>query len=86
MIAKPGKNSDDIASYRPISLLPILTKILEKILLQRLTHIIDDSKLIPSHHSDLERNTELLIKLINDLIESTTTSKTNANAQRPSTI
>jgi len=50
MIAKLRKNSDDIASYRPISLLQILSKILEKILLQRLTPIIEDSKLIPSHH------------------------------------
>jgi hypothetical protein len=41
MIAKPEKNSDDIASYRPISLLPILSKILEKILLQLLTPIIE---------------------------------------------
>jgi potassium voltage-gated channel Eag-related subfamily H protein 8 len=49
MIAKPGKNSDDIASFSPISLLPILSKILEKILLQRLTPIIEKSKLIPSH-------------------------------------
>jgi len=35
--------------YRPISLLPILSKILEKILLQRLTPIIEESKLIPSN-------------------------------------
>jgi hypothetical protein len=49
MIPKPGKNPDDITSYRPISLLPILAKILEKILLQRLTPIIEKSKLIPSH-------------------------------------
>jgi hypothetical protein len=30
MIAKPRKNSDDITSYRPISLLPILSMIAEK--------------------------------------------------------
>jgi hypothetical protein len=44
MIVKPGKNPDDITSYRPISLLPILPKILEKILLKPLTPIIDESK------------------------------------------
>ena len=48
MITKPGKNPNDITSYRPISLLPILSKILEKILL-RLTPIIEKSKLTPSH-------------------------------------
>jgi hypothetical protein len=31
MIAKPGKNPADVTSYRPVSLLPILSKILEKI-------------------------------------------------------
>jgi len=31
MIPKPGKNSTDITSYRPISLLPVISKILEKL-------------------------------------------------------
>ena len=30
MIVKPGKNPSDITSYRPISLLPIVSKILQK--------------------------------------------------------
>jgi hypothetical protein len=37
---KPGKNPNYAASYRPISLLPILSKVLEKILLKRLVPII----------------------------------------------
>ena len=49
MIVKPGKHPNDITSYRPICLLPILSKILEMILLQRLTPIIDERKFIPSH-------------------------------------
>jgi hypothetical protein len=48
MIAKPGKNPADVKSYRPISLLPLLSKILEKIILRRLTPITADNKLIPS--------------------------------------
>ena len=36
MIVKPGKNPNDITSNRPISPLPILSKILEKILLNLL--------------------------------------------------
>jgi len=35
MILKPGKNPTDVASYRPISLLPVISKILEKLLLQK---------------------------------------------------
>jgi potassium voltage-gated channel Eag-related subfamily H protein 8 len=36
MIPKPGKTPTDVTSYRPISLLPIISKILEKLLLKRL--------------------------------------------------
>jgi len=35
MIQKPGKNPTDVASYRPISLLSISSKILEKLLLKK---------------------------------------------------
>ena len=49
MVPKPGKNPTDIASYRPISLLPVLSKVLEKLLLKRLIPILEEQKLIPSH-------------------------------------
>jgi len=32
MIPKPGKNPTDVSSYRPISLLPIISKVLEKLI------------------------------------------------------
>jgi len=34
MVPKPGKPAHDVASYRPISLLPILSKVFEKLLLK----------------------------------------------------
>jgi hypothetical protein len=37
MMLKPTKPPKDVASYRPISLLPIITKILEKLILHILT-------------------------------------------------
>lgn len=49
MILKPGKKSDDVKSYRPISLLPILSKVFEKLLLERLKPIIEQRGLIPNH-------------------------------------
>ena len=49
MIPKPGKPPHNISSYRPISLLPIMSKIFEKILLKRLKPIIEEKKLIPDH-------------------------------------
>jgi hypothetical protein len=36
MIPKPGKNTNNVSSYRPISLLPIISKLLEKLLLKRI--------------------------------------------------
>ncbi|KMQ90158.1 reverse transcriptase [Lasius niger] len=49
MIPKPGKPENEVTSYRPISLLPIMSKILERLLLKRLKPIIEERKLIPSH-------------------------------------
>lgn len=49
MIGKPGKPQNEITSYRPISLLPILSKVLEKLFLTRLMPIITSQHLIPNH-------------------------------------
>jgi hypothetical protein len=77
MIIKPRKNPNNITSYRPISLLPVLSKILEKILLKRLALITEESKLIPTHqfefrkeHRSIQQAYRLVYK-INDDLEST---------------
>lgn len=49
LIPKPGKPPNEAASYRPISLLPILSKVMEKLLLKRLRPILDENEMIPSH-------------------------------------
>lgn len=49
MIRKPGKSPQDASSYRPISLLPIMSKLFEKLLLKRLKPILDSKNLIPDH-------------------------------------
>lgn len=49
MIPKPGKPLEDVKSYRPISLLPFLSKIIEKLLLSRLKPILHAKHLIPDH-------------------------------------
>jgi hypothetical protein len=46
-IPKPNKNRTDPASYRPISLLSSISKILEKVMLNRLQRHIDHHKIIP---------------------------------------
>jgi hypothetical protein len=35
MIPKPGKSPNNVSSYRPISLLPNISKLLEKLLIKR---------------------------------------------------
>lgn len=49
MIPKPGKPPHEITSYRPISLLPSMSKLFERLLLKRLKPIIENKKLIPDH-------------------------------------
>jgi hypothetical protein len=42
MIPKPGKNLSEVESYQPISLLPCMSKLFEKIILKRLKPIINE--------------------------------------------
>lgn len=47
LILKPKKPPDLPSSYRPISLLPIISKVFEKILIKRILNIIDETKVLP---------------------------------------
>jgi hypothetical protein len=49
MSPKPGKPPHGSTSYRPISLLPIMSKLFEKLLLKKLKLIMEDKNLIPDH-------------------------------------
>jgi hypothetical protein len=58
----PGKPPNELTSYRPISLLPITSKVFEKLLLKRLLQAVENNRLIPSHqfgfrqrHSTIEQ-------------------------------
>jgi hypothetical protein len=46
---KPGKPPNELTSYWPISLLPIVSKVFEKLLLKRLLPIVEINRLIPNH-------------------------------------
>lgn len=48
LIHKPGKPLESPYSYRPISLLPSLSKILEKVFLKRIYTIINNLNIIPN--------------------------------------
>lgn len=49
MVAKSGKPPTDPTSYRPISLLPLLSNIFERLLLNRIKEIVPIGNLIPEH-------------------------------------
>jgi len=49
MTPKSGKPVNNITSYRPISLLPIPSKVFEKLLLKRLRSDVDLSALPPNY-------------------------------------
>ena len=48
-IPKPGKPLEEVTSYRPISLLPIISKVYEKLIAKRLKVIIERRGLLPNH-------------------------------------
>lgn len=72
LINKPGKPSVDVKSYRPISLLPILSKVFEKLLMTRLIPLVTNK--IPNHqfgfrhqHSTVEQVHRIADKIGKDL-------------------
>lgn len=75
MIPKPGKPPNELTSYRPINLLPIISKLFEKLLLARMKSPITDDKLIPDHqfgfrngHSTVEQ-TNRVFNVISNAIQ-----------------
>ena len=82
MLAKRGKDPHQTASYRPISLLPIFSKILEKIIYDRIKPVIEKKKLIPDHqfgfrnkHSTIEQ----MHRLVNEIDMETTQNNDENN-------
>jgi hypothetical protein len=55
LILKPGKPSNELTSYRPISLLPTVSKVFEKILLKRLFPVVENNRLICNHQFGLRQ-------------------------------
>lgn len=71
MVPKSGKPVNEKTSYRPISLLPVISKVFEKLLLSRLKPIIDDRNLIPEHQFGFRNNYSTLdqVHRITNVIE-----------------
>jgi hypothetical protein len=56
MFNKPGKSFQHPSSYRPISLLPVLSKVFERLFLQRITNYVEQGHCIPSHQFGFRRS------------------------------
>lgn len=71
MLPKPGKSPNDVRSYRPISLLPIISKLFEKLLLKRLRPMIENNNLIPNYQFGFRSkySTSDQVHRITDVIE-----------------
>ena len=76
LVQKPGKPPHEVTSYRPISLLPRISKILEKLLTARLNsnNILDE--LLPDHqfgfrwyHSTIQQCHLVIIIIINETLD-----------------
>jgi hypothetical protein len=75
LILKPGNPPNELTSYRPVSLLPIVSKVFENIILKRLLPLVENNSLIPNHqfgfrkrHSTIEQ-THRTVQRINEALE-----------------
>ncbi len=55
MVCKPGKSTDVPNSYRPIALLPIVSKLFEKLLLAQIEPILSEKQVIPTFQFGFKR-------------------------------
>jgi hypothetical protein len=56
MVLKPNKPPHNPTSYRPISLLPVISKLFERLLLPRIISCLQNSQVIPHHQFGFRSN------------------------------
>jgi potassium voltage-gated channel Eag-related subfamily H protein 8 len=86
LILKPGKLTHALTSYWPISLLPIVSKVLEKLLLALLFPTVEYNGLIPSHQFGFRQRHSPLNKHIPSSTKSMKPLNTKPTAPQPSLI
>lgn len=78
MIPKPGKPEHILSSFRPISLLPIFSKIFERIFKKRLLPLLKNENIIPDHQFGFRQKhgtPEQCHRIINTIIDTLETKK-----------
>jgi hypothetical protein len=73
MIPKPGKNLNEVESYQPNSLLPIMSKPFEKLLLKHLKPTTEEQHLVQMHQFGFRKYYSTIDQVhhIIDIIEKT---------------
>ena len=71
ILKKPNLDYGDTSSYRPISNLSVISKLLERLILVRNTKHLDNNKLLPINQSAYRQyhSTETVLKLFSDVLE-----------------
>ena len=60
---KHDPDPDDVKSYRPISNLTFISKVIERIVASQLTGYLQMNRLLPDHQSAYRHSTETLLKI-----------------------
>ena len=78
-LKKPDLDTSDVKSYRPISNLPVLSKVLERLVAKQLLSYLDEHKLLPelksayrAHHS----TETAVLKVLSDILTAESTFST----------
>lgn len=72
MLPKANKNKKEVGSYRPISLLPAISKVIEKSIQRRLKTHLEERSTIPDHQFGFRNQhttTQQLARITEDIIE-----------------
>ena len=71
-LKKPGLDVTNVRSYRPISNLPMVSKLLEQIMAQQLNSYLTSSNLLPSRQSSFQSGHSTktaILRVLSDLLE-----------------
>jgi hypothetical protein len=62
-ILKPGKQPENSQSYKPLNLLPLFSKVFEKLLVTRILPTLQVKQAIPDHQSEFRKKHATTVKV-----------------------